>query len=344
MALVSLDSLIVPFPNLATSSFNATMIIDANGEKAGWVMQAPKTGTIDRVGFLTVTVTTGDTVDVRVETVDASGLPTGTLFGTNTNNSQVIAAADDNTWFEVTLTAGASVTRGDFFAVVVSLPGSGATGNMQIARYSPVISITPPYCLLYTSSWAKGSFSPVGSVRYSDATYPPIPGLVSVTALAANNVNTGTTPDERGVKFVPNCGCKVSGIWFATSSASDSVVKLYDSTDTLLASKAYDGDVAQATNPRMVTLDTEVTLTAGATYRATVLPSSATNVQLWRLTHRSDAAAQMPGNDWAFQETTRTDAGAWTDTANARTQMGLVLSAVEDGASSGSPSARSFAT
>jgi hypothetical protein len=256
----------------------------------------------------------------------------------------VIADANDNTWFEVTLTAGASVTRGDFFAVVVALPGAGATGNMQIARHAQSVTSTPPYNLLYTSSWAKATFSPIGSVRYSDTTYPPIPGMLPLTAIGSNNVNTGTTPDERGIKFVPNCPCKVSGIWIGASSASDATVKLYDSTDTLLASKAYDGDYAASTGIRMVTLDTEVTLTSGATYRATILPTSVTNFQIFRLTHNSSAAAQMPLNDWAIQETTRTDAGAWTDTANARTQMGLVLSAVDDGVSAGSASARGFAT
>src|SRR5688572_2287311 len=73
-----------------------SLTLDASGEKIGWVLQAAATGAIDAIWFRTGTVTTGDTVDVRIETVDPStGLPTGTLWSANTNVSVVIANGDD---------------------------------------------------------------------------------------------------------------------------------------------------------------------------------------------------------------------------------------------------------
>ena len=78
-------------PNSGTSSttFGTPMLLNAASEEAAGVLYAPKTGTISKIGFLTGTVTTGDTVDARMETVSAAnGDPTGTLLGTNSNGSQ----------------------------------------------------------------------------------------------------------------------------------------------------------------------------------------------------------------------------------------------------------------
>lgn len=82
-----------PFPAPPLTAAGApslgNYLLDANGEKAALVFAATAAKAIRKIHFRTGTVTTGDTVDCRVETVDtaANGDPTGTLHTTNSNGS-----------------------------------------------------------------------------------------------------------------------------------------------------------------------------------------------------------------------------------------------------------------
>lgn len=327
---------LLEYSDIATLGSN---LIDANGEKAAAVFQAPKAGTIDRVCFRTALVTTGDTVDVRLETVGADGNPSGTLVGTNTNASQVINATDDNVWFEVTLTAGAVVTAGQLIAIVVALPASGAVGVMNIARYRAPNGPGLPFTTLFTGTWSKLSgYRPIAAVRYNDGSYPSIVGVLPLSAYTANAYNSGSSPDERGNKITLPVACKVIGAWFVSSASAvgDYSIKLYNVSDTLLTSATLDGDAQfpVAGGVGYVYFDAEVTLAASDVVRLTKLPTTVTNTDLFSITAGTNAAAALPGGT-AVVRTTRTDAGAWTDTSGQQHLIGLIVSALDDGASSG---------
>ena len=78
-AMQNVGVVFIPDPMLSTdprSSTNTTM--DGASEALWYVFQAPQTGSIRKLGFHTATVTTGCTVDARVETVSAAnGQPSG---------------------------------------------------------------------------------------------------------------------------------------------------------------------------------------------------------------------------------------------------------------------------
>lgn len=319
-----------------------TIILDANDEKAAFIVQAPKTGSIDRVLFRTAAVSIGDTVDVRVETIGTDGFPSGTLWAANTNASQIILASDDNVWFEVTLTASASVTRGEIFAIVVSLP-SIAVGNLQIARISGTQNFVKGFPLPHVyaaGAWGGGSGDggAVCGVRYSDGSYPNLNGVLTGTT-ASTGFNNSSSPDERGNKITVPIDCKVVGCWVLRSAAAngDVTYKLYDNAGSLAASKAFDGDILDRTSGGLYLLlfDTEVTINAGDVVRITALPTTATNTDINTLTGVSSShAAALPGAGNVVL-TTRTDAGAWTDTVGSESTIGLLLSAGDDGAGGG---------
>src|SRR3990167_3397480 len=124
----------LPFPpypmnaSAAPTLTTTTYVIDAAAEKVAIVVAASTAKDIHKVHVRTGTVTTGDTVDVRIETVDSAttGDPTGTLWQTNTNGALVIADGDDSVWKSVTLTADAtSLVIGDVYAVVIVNGGAG---------------------------------------------------------------------------------------------------------------------------------------------------------------------------------------------------------------------------
>jgi hypothetical protein len=326
----------VEFP--FTTITYASMLIDAAGEKAAYIVAAPKAGTIDRVCFRTVAVTTSDTLDVRVESLDANGDPSGTLLGANSNGSQAGLAA--NTWYEVTLTTPVAVSRGDRFAVVIV---QGAVGNLAIARLSSGFA-GAPYSDLYTGSWAKSSNASIGAVRYNDGSYAQIGGLMPFDTQANSNYNSGSTPDEKGNKITIPFACKVSGAWMLGSAQSgDFTILLRDSGGTLLASKAIDGDAHQGSSAvyERYPLDTEVTLAAGDVVRLTKRPDSASNTSVCEFTCPSGLSAALPGGG-AMVYTSRTDAGAWTDTADKVAAIGLILSALSDNTGGARPRARGW--
>lgn len=351
MAIADLDDLVfLPRPGEFTS--NSQLLLDASGEKAAFVFRAPRTGTIDRVCFRTQTVTTGDTLDVRLETVDAAtGDPTGTLWAANTNASQVVANADDNVWFEVTLTAGAVVTRGDRIAFVIVNGAAGALNIVQQIANSMLerLPMRPMnYALHFASSWAKQNSGMVGAVRYSDGSYAHVPNLEPLANTAATVFNSGSSPDERGNRFILPFKARCVGLWAGLAKTAGATVdlKLYDSGSTLLESVNLDLDVMEGSGGNAWGLfDSSVTLDAGSLYRMTIAPDTATSVTDREQIMQSAALMNAAHGGDAMYLTTRTDGGAWTDTATQRVSMGLILDGLDDGAgggSSGGGAARRF--
>ena len=100
--------------------------LDAGSEKAAVIDSAVAAKSIRKVRFRTGTVTTGATLDIRIETLDASGDPSGTLWAANTNVSHVLNATDDNVWLVTgALTADATLAVGDKYAIVIVNPVDG---------------------------------------------------------------------------------------------------------------------------------------------------------------------------------------------------------------------------
>jgi hypothetical protein len=324
--------------------------LDAVNERSACIFTAPKTGTIDRVGFRTSTATTTADRIVTLETLNASGQPSGTLWGTNTTATVSVTSTDDDTWFEVTLTAGASVTQGDRLALVVSAPGA-SPGNSVIMHWSVTGggSAFPYVANNVGVGWAKtvGRWF-CGAVRYSDTTWPTTIGLYPLatgTGSVDNSVfTTASTPDERGNKITIPFACKVGGAWAHHSAAQtgDFTWKLYDSGTTVLASKAIDGDYSNASGHMWHMFGTEVTLNAGDVVRLTKLPTSATNVANSAIQYPTGLLSASPMGA-SVQHTHRTDAGSWTDVADKQSSLGLIITAVSDDVAPPSDTGQFFA-
>lgn len=343
MSLVSVSPFPLWFIKGATSG-QSNMLLDAAGKKGAFVFQAPKTGTIDRLLFGLGIVTTSATLDVRLETVGTDGNPSGTLKGTNTNGP--CSTLVSSTFREVTLTAGASVTKGDWLAIVIVNPAV-SPGNLNILRWNSVTS-TFPYTAAFSGTWGKACLVFPGGVRYSDGTYPYIEGILLATPTAPAFSNA-STPDERGSKIIVPFNCKVSGLWFTNMSIStlgDWDAVLYDASNTVLKTISVDGDITNAATsaiqPFVVMFDTEVTLTAGDIVRAIKKPTTATTATGATVIIPSSISTNiiqsLPGGASSIY-TYRTDAGSWTDDAGTAWCVGLMVSAIDDGAAGGGSSA-----
>ena len=321
---------------VTTSPAQQSMTIDASGEKAAIAFNPPRAGNIRKIWWGTRTVTTGDTVDVRVETVSSS-FPSGTLWGTNTNASQVVDAANDNAVFTTTLTADAVVTRSSLIAVVIV----AASGNMQIScvgsTYVLSGSNNHPRSSLYTTSWAFNANTLIVSLEYDDGEiWPAVPYMTFFNGATSRNYSTSSTPDEYGNVFVPSATFSCDAVWVVNSVATGTspVIYLMDSSDTVLASATISNNYkSTGLYSAVISLDANVTLSAGQTYRLTYVPSTTSNCAIVDF-EQIPSGIKLPLFS-SMSKTTRTDAGAWTNDATVICSIFPVVSGIDGGAGGG---------
>jgi hypothetical protein len=312
----------------------SSILLNTSSDRAGSVFRIPKAGNVRKIGFATRTVTTGATVDVRLETVDlATGTPSGTLWGTNTNGSQVINSSDDNVWLTTTLTADAAVSMGDLIALSINNAGSG---NWNLAASADWADARGVYNLRFTSSaWTKqASQAPILALEYDDGSYFPIEGVFPYVALTHTSFGSTSSPDERGLRFKFPFPVRVRGCWAYIDPDNDFRIKLYDTDGSstlinILIDKDALGSNAEAFFA--FTFTSIVELQRDNYYRLSVVPESATTMELGGVTVNSLALMDALKSGPNFHLTTRTDAGSWSETTTQRPYMGVILDAFDDG-------------
>jgi hypothetical protein len=342
MALQSFSLLEIPdLPSAGNGapSFNS-YLIDAANEKLAFILYAPKSGSIRKVGFRTATVTTGIAIDVRIETVDATtGDPTGTLWGTNTNVSHTIADADDNVFLvTAALTADAVVTKGDLIAVVLAGPGAGSFAINFAELTDDSVSSGPvfPYTDHFTGTWAKATTGggQIFALEYSDGTYAPIPNVWPIGQVQTDTFNSGSATDERALKFKFPFPVRVTGFWAWLDLDGDCDVVLYDSDGTTaLLTKSLDKDIRVGTVGRTMTgfFSGTVNIAANTFYRLAIKPTSGTSLSSYRLQTNTAALMDAMSGGANFHGSSRVDAGAWTDATTDRPLFGLYVDCCDDG-------------
>ena len=332
--------------------------LDSTSDAIAWVGKAWFTDSIKTVNFRTGTVTTGATVDVRIETV-TGGRPSGTLWATDTNIGVVIADGDDNVWKSGALTAAASISQGDEFAIVIA--SSAGTPNMVLTGITGNAGDWKDHypLLLQNATGAYGTptaeqhfnwiieLTTAGVVPFP-STLPLSPGG-TITAF-----NSGTSPDERALRFqVPfKCRCRgIRAIMFNIAAGADFTFSLWDASgDTdaeALAQAAEDGDFALSTSVDgavKLYFDTAVTLEKDTTYYAGVRADTANSISLGEMTATASVtnsvrAFPIPnsGNVYLATRTwTAGTAGAWTETATTTLPLiSLIIDQVDDGTGAG---------
>ena len=303
--------------------------LSASGGKSSFLFQAPKAGNIRKLVWGTRQVTTGTTLDVRLETVDTSvtpSVPSGTLFGTNTNGSQVVNSSDDNVVFATTLTADATVTRGAQMAFVLANSGSG---NMQVPAclsYTTRASAYPYGATYNGTTWTAtiAAYGPMLAVEYDDGSYYPIAGMIPpTTGITTTTINTGTTPDVAGLRFQLAFPARVNGCWWALSGGGDYKVMLVSSAYNqgagtgILASATFDKDTRASTPyTYYFSFDSQVSLSANTAYRLLIEPQTATSVSIYSMALQSLAQMDAWEGGQNFCLTTAKDPtgdGSWTN-------------------------------
>ena len=329
--------------NINTTPTYTAVVLDGADEAQAVIFQAPKTGNISNVCFATGTVTTGETMDVRLESVDtATGDPSGSLFGTNTNGALVINNADDNTFLCKTLTSAAAVTQGNYIALVLKNPNT-SFGNLQIRTFADDgISQFPYNANFITGSWAKATTGSLVAIGYDDGTYPYIASNHPIeSALTVRTYNSGTAgADIYGVRFQVPFNVTVNGAWMWADTDGDADLLLVDSTYNegagtgILATATVDPNIDSAATAGLMVyrFNTSVVLSSDTWYRLILRPTTVSNVTLYQFDVLNTSIMQATPGGQNFQMTTAktpTGDGDWTNSSTDQIWMGIILNSFD---------------
>jgi len=322
--------------------------LDADGEKAGAVFRAPKSGDIVAIGFRVSTVTAWDDLKAGIETVDTTtGFPTGTAKGGCVPGTTADSDADEWKW--VTLSTAATVTMGDVIAAVIEFD-SFVDGDLTIANCVNGITFATgqhfPYGVAYVGgAWAVTA-RPVPNIgiKYSGEDACPIIGVDLVNLDDAKEIfNNTDTPDKIGNRISLSAPCRVKGIWGGLEVDANLNIVLYDSDGySPLGTISLDSDIRYNTSNGAFweTFSSPITLAKDTVYYIIVEPQEASDIRLgyigvgvaadlsaWPLgtnCYKTEIAGAVgAGNNFVSHS---------TESPTERCALGLLVDQIDDGA------------
>jgi hypothetical protein len=325
---------LLPNPAFFGRATTAAVTLDADGEKYSSIVTVWTAGTITKVHFYTGTVTTGDTMKVSLQSLDASGNPSGTILATSTGNKAygtvVVDNADDSAWKEVTLTESVALTVGQQVAIVIEY-NSYVAGNMTFVPTFMYMSVPGNYYVdsYATGAWTKGAYGARMILEYSDGFYPVV-GNQGINGSVA--VKGGTAITEAGNKIKFDAGFRCSGFWVNADNDVDTELVLYDVDNNVLANGSNSSSARSSTTYSVVyvpfdgTPASYVDIEAGEYYRVVIKnTNTGTHIGLPIDTFPS-AAARSSISNGANTTYTQRQTGAWTETDTNIAAIGLLAS------------------
>lgn len=330
------------------SSLTTLTTLDGAGDLEGFVYTAKEDMTISHVGWRSGTATGSPTVEIRVETVDsATGLNTGTLWATNTNVTS--GTISSNTWNLHALTASATITKGQSFAVIVKY----ASGTSVIVSYPNRANITHytvtnPYRLTNTSGVTASSAVTVQlamAVGSSATTFYTIPQLLPISATSTTTASSSGAIRAICLRFQVPFKCRVIGMrWCDASPAltDDYTIGLYTGVTTgsteLSSSLTAFPDSYRAISGSSVNVshfDNSITLDPATWYRAVIQADTTGGPQIYNFSIPSaDYSEALPQGAYAYLGT-RDSGGTWTDYDTIIPNIDIIIDQLDDGASAG---------
>jgi hypothetical protein len=227
------------------------------GNKCATIMAAPRTGNIHKIAFCVAALTTAQTLSVSVQTVDANGLPSGTLIG----GAGTQAAPAASTCYTPTLSADAAVTKADNIAVVIAWSSTEGALNLRQVYSSTQFPGKATYA---SSTWTKGKGPLSIGLEYDDGTYSYQGFGPCVTAL----VSSTSTIRVANRLYLP-FPAKVHGLRLYAYDWGGFTATIWDSSWNVVASKAVPAKLlTSATGSDMadIVFAAPVTLAANTVY------------------------------------------------------------------------------
>lgn len=335
-----------------------TRTIDASGEKFAWIGRvhwpdSASSKNIRKVHIFPSAITDGTgTLAISLQDVLATtGAPPRP---DETQDEKALA------WDITSLTAGAwnvspqldadrTVNKGDLIAAVLEFDTFVADAvTLSNGQVPSAVSMShEAVCVCkesgsWNSNFGAGAFGhPSIIFEMSDGSYGTFAGCLPIASASGANINTGTTPDEYGMRFELPFDCKIDGVYvicnpsgaarnfsIIVSNAGGALVTVQVDTEQIVSN-------ASGLKPYYLTFP-DVSLTKNTAYYVSMRPETANNNQISRF-HMFQApylATMYGGTTWF--EVNRTNGGAWDESATAsRTAIGIRVCEIDDGAGAG---------
>jgi hypothetical protein len=275
MAITPLNMLLsvpeLPYAGSAAPGIAATVSMSSTAIWTGAIVPITKAGSITKIWVYLVNSNVGNVYDLRIESVNASGNPSGTLWAANTQKTGLTGYAA-GALLQITLDASATVAINDVIAVV--LKPTTYVGASSWGGYSdggpgdtlPVMTSTTNS----GSTWGARSLAPALGLEYSDGSFPRTLNLWPIYAVNSATLNTTSNPRMAGNKITPQVGIRATGMWFWADNDADVRLRLYGADGTtVLWTADFDRDLPYSLAAAMiftVYFPTAIELSAGQTY------------------------------------------------------------------------------
>ena len=330
--------------------------LDASPTRIAFIFRAPDDGTIDTIEFGIWTVATAQDLKVSLQNVISPSAPARP--DDVVDQFRVISSGSitGNTWIVPGLITSdgtdtgtkRTVTRGELVAFVIEWDSTIGDLTVQANRISwggGTGKTVFPLLNEYTGSWGAptGTFGPLMAVKYSDGSYPYVPDAIpmgppSLGATRVTGFDSNATPDEIGLRFTYPVKIRISGAWARSETRTKEFdIVVYDAGDAVLHTYEWRGGGIEHGNPAFHhhTFKNLIVLEAATTYRIVLKATHPTTQTLYDFHHLPTAAQReaFNGKPFDWQQTERTDAGAWTDSSIKVPPIGLLIEAIDAQAS-----------
>jgi hypothetical protein len=355
MAMVDVTPFFWPAPmtqNNVAPNITAMGAMNASGDRVAIIVECPKAGTLDKFEFFSGTVSNTPDNGIRCS-FQTIAPTTGNPDGTQDQFRDILAGLTSATWMVPGLItsdgtdtgAKRTVSRGELVGCVVDFVSFVASDTYQVAT---VRTNTYMQGRNYNADGSSGAYTkgtttsmPIVALKYDDGSYAVFaPDFVlPITGFNTFTFNSGSTPDERALKFSFAGPVRVRGAWIMCDLDNDTDVVLYDSDgSTVLATATIDKDLrfgsATTICPVQFSFPSSVSLAASTNYYLSIKPG-ASSISAYSL--QFPGTAYLAASPWGANAimSTRTDAGAWSDETDEQLYAGLIIDGIDNGAGGG---------
>jgi hypothetical protein len=348
MAITSLGTKILtpeyPSPSSGAPTFQNSLNLAAAGYKVANIIQVSKAGDISKIHVRTGTTgNTSNVYTVSIQTVNlTTGVPSGTLWSTNTQKTGVTGFAA-NSSYEITLDAVATVAAGDLIAIVIEITTFAGNNTMTLGTSDNGIGDTLiPAVLNFnsgTSVWTRSACTCGFGVEYSDGSFADGPFMYPLAAINTIALTASSTPRMIGNKVNIPITSRCVGVWAYADADADFKITLFDSNgSTALASITTDKDIPvafTAAGTYLLYFSSAITLNANTNYYLMIEGLGSTVSVYDYEGFFENARKALPGGTLFSKVTTATNAPTstsdYTDEVTKQAQIGLILDGFDAG-------------
>lgn len=316
-----MSGIVLGTPSVAVAGFVGTTIpvtqtLDGAADTIAtlWIAEASEIASI--MYWVGAVTGTAPTYDFRIEDVASDG-PDGNLAAAGANGTQQPSAG----WNTVNLGTPYTPSDGESLAVVIIHSSGTIDGSNNVTvgyRYSTIVKQRPSLARdLSVGSWTREALLPAFGPLLTSGVIPV--GLGLKAGREQPQFDAASSPDEHGVGFVAPATGTINGVMIDArflGAATTGDVRFYEGT-TQKDSVAVDATFVNGTGTEALIIVpiSDIAVTKGTTYRATLKGTHATATILMTIAEYPSAAALASAMGYSCFLTTRTNAGAFSDTA-----------------------------